>query len=44
MTYYAKRLGAEVLKAALIAIMGVLLKELASTLNQRIEDDQEDWR
>jgi len=44
MSYYAKQLGMEMLKAALIAVMGVLLKELASTLHQRIEVEPEDWR
>lgn len=44
MSYYAKRLGSEILKAAMIAVMGVLLKELAATLQQRIEVEPEDWR
>lgn len=44
MGHYANQLAMEMLKAALIAVMGVLLKELASTLHQRIEVEPEDWR
>lgn len=43
MPYYAKQLALEMLRASVIAVLGVLLKELANTLHQRIEID-EDFR
>lgn len=44
MGHYANQLAMEMLKAALIAVLGVMLKELANILHQRIELESEGWR
>lgn len=44
MSLFARRLGLELLKAALVAMLGVLLKELAESLHERIDLGPEDWQ
>lgn len=43
MSIFARRLALEMMKASLVAMLGVLLKELAGSLHRPINYQHEDW-